>query len=513
MRIKFNDHKKHYISYRRTVQRQKLTLQMRILQLISLLFIAHSSYGQINFFKLYSDSGDDYGEGIVQLEDSSYVITGSSSSFYGVGSEAFLLKIDSAGNYLWSNNYGGPETDIGRRVLYKQNVGFYIAGHTNSYGNGGYDFYLVKTDESGNFEWEKSYGGSGWERVYDALLTSDGGVLMVGETNSTMNSNTDMYLVRTDQNGDTLWTQQIGTAFDDKLTSIHALDDSTYYVAGSMYSSDSLNIKGCVMKMHDNGTVYWTKTYGYKGNTFINDIHVVNSEIAGVGYTDKYHPSKLYEFYFRLDLDGNIVLENYSGSSGERIALALVPFETPDKYYISYSLADMWSFPDGFNDIAIARFDDSLYWEQTVATIAHYEPDFLNQLIPTSDGGAIGIGGTNSANLGYHHVCVVKIGPNDSYPYCLAPHTLEQLVNVEESLSVSGIKIYPNPSSDILHIESDAGTDLTVELVNTFGQVMTTQLIGASSGSIDVSNLAKGIYFVKIEINGKSGGVQKVVIE
>ena len=182
---------------------------MAIIRILFLVLIAHSSFGQINFFKLYSEPGDDYGEGIVQLEDSSYVITGSSSSFYGAGSEAFLLKIDSAGNYLWSNNYGGTETDVGRRVLYKPNDGFYIAGYTNSYGNGGYDFYLVKTDESGNFEWEKSYGSSDWERVHDAVLTADGGVLMVGETNSTMNSNTDMYLVRTDQNGDTVWTQQI----------------------------------------------------------------------------------------------------------------------------------------------------------------------------------------------------------------------------------------------------------------------------------------------------------------
>ena len=143
---------------------------MPTLRIIFLLLLANSSYGQINFFKLYSDAGDDYGEGIVQLNDSSYAVTGSSSSFFGSGSEAFLMKIDSAGNYLWSNHYGGPETDVGRRVLYKENVGFYIAGHTNSYGNGGYDFYLVKTDESGNLEWEKSYGKFGLCRLHVVLL-------------------------------------------------------------------------------------------------------------------------------------------------------------------------------------------------------------------------------------------------------------------------------------------------------------------------------------------------------
>jgi len=211
-------------------------------------------------------------------------------------------------------------------------------------------------------------------------------------------------------------------------------------------------------------------------------------------------------------LDGNIVIENYSGSSGERIALAVVPFETPDKYYISYSLADMWSFPDGFNDIAIARFDDSLYWEQTVATIAHYEPDFLNQLIPTSDGGAIGVGGTNSLELGYHHVCVVKIGPNDTYPYCAAPHTLLQLVDVDETITQLGIEIFPNPVQNHLTIQSDLGSDLEVELINGYGQTVLAQTLETSSNTLDISSLASGIYFVKISVDGKIG-VQKLVID
>lgn len=476
-----------------------------------MVLLAHSSYGQSNFFKLYSGGGDDYGEGIVELEDSSFAVTGSSSSFYGVGSEAFLMRIDSAGNYLWSNNYGGPETDVGRRVLYKQNFGFFIAGHTNSYGSGGYDFYLIKTDDSGNLEWEKTYGGSGWERVYDAVLTADNGVLMVGESNSTMNANKDFYVVRTDQNGDTLWTKQFGTDGDDKITSIHTLDDSTYYIAGSMYVADSAKIKGCVMKIHDNGTVYWTKTYGYLGNTFINDIHLINSEIVGVGFTDKVSDTLLYEFYFRYDLDGNIVRERYSGSTGERIALAVVPFETPNKYYIAYSLDDVWSHA-GSNDCAIARFGDTLYHEQTVATIAHYEPDFLNHLVPTSDGGAIAVGGTNSADLGYHHVCVVKIGPNDSYPYCLAPHTLEQLVGVVETLETLGIELFPNPAREFLTIQSELGSEMEVEFINTFGQVILTETLSGSSSSMDVSSFAPGIYFVKVLVDGKVG-VEKIVVE
>ena len=157
---------------------------MRTLILLFLLNSFYSVYGQINFFNLYTDNGDDFGEGIVQLEDSSFVITGSSSSFGWGSTDAFLLKIDSLGNYLWSKNYGGPESDGGRRVMYNPGDGFYVAGTTNSYGNGAYDFYLFKTDLSGNLIWERTYGGSGWERMNDAVLTNDGGIIMVGEKSS-----------------------------------------------------------------------------------------------------------------------------------------------------------------------------------------------------------------------------------------------------------------------------------------------------------------------------------------
>lgn len=485
--------------------------RMAVIRILFVLLFANASFGQINFFKLYSDDGDDAAHGIVELEDSSYVITGSSSSFFDAGAQAFLLKIDSLGNYLWSNHYGGAETEVGKRVLYTKNVGFFIAGHSNSYAAQGYDFYLAKTDEAGTFEWDRTYGGSGWERVHDAEILSDTTIVLVGETSSTFNDNTDMYIVRTDKNGDTLWTQQIGTDFNDKLTSIHVLNDTTFYVAGSMFVADSARIKGCVIKMHRNGQIYWTKTYGYRGNTFINDINIANGELVGVGHTDKNNDSLIYEHYFRLDLDGNMIRERYSNSTGERIALAIVPYSAPNKYYVAYSFWDIWSHPEA-NDIAVSRFSDTLYWEATAGTISHYAPDYLNHLIPTSDGGAIFVGATNSDGLGYHHACVVKIGPNETYPYCLAPHILEQLVSVDETLSELGIEIYPNPASESLSIQSNLGETLEIEILNGFGQIVQYQEISSANNTMDISHLNTGMYFVKVMVDGKVG-VQKLVVE
>ena len=99
---------------------------------------------QISFYRNYSDNSYDFGQGVVQLEDSSYVITGTSGSFTGHG-QAFLMLVDSVGNRKWSNHFGGSENEWGRRVLHQDNFGYFVCGHSNSFGSGDYDFYLVKT--------------------------------------------------------------------------------------------------------------------------------------------------------------------------------------------------------------------------------------------------------------------------------------------------------------------------------------------------------------------------------
>ena len=167
--------------------------------LILLLLFIISSFqmnAQNAFYKLYSNNGYDFGEGIAQLEDSSFIVTGTSSSFTDGPSQAFLLKVDSLGEYQWSLPYGGAEEDGARRVLYSPGDGYYVSGYTNSMGSGGYDVYVFKTDLSGSLIWEKSFGGLGWEKTNDAVLLSDSSQIIVGQTNSNTNGDEDIYILR-----------------------------------------------------------------------------------------------------------------------------------------------------------------------------------------------------------------------------------------------------------------------------------------------------------------------------
>ena len=107
---------------------------MRVLNItITFLLLSAFTFGQQPFYKVFSGLGYDVGNGIVELSDSSYVVCGSSTSWEG-SSQVFLMKVDSVGAREWTNHYGGAESDGAKRILYKENLGLFTVGFTNSIG-------------------------------------------------------------------------------------------------------------------------------------------------------------------------------------------------------------------------------------------------------------------------------------------------------------------------------------------------------------------------------------------
>ena len=160
----------------------ELNLIFRLL--LVMIFFPISVGAQASFYKCFSGNGYDRGEGVVQLADSSYLITGSSSSFEDSPSQAFLLHIDKTGNYMWSNAYGGPEFENGRRVMAVDGYGYFIAGASSSGASGDFDAWISFINEAGNQQWEQHLDLGAHEWVNDAVLLADSSVLIIGETDS-----------------------------------------------------------------------------------------------------------------------------------------------------------------------------------------------------------------------------------------------------------------------------------------------------------------------------------------
>jgi len=152
------------------------------------------------------DYVDDAGYSILQTADSSYVILGST------GNNISLIKADYKGTEQWNHNYGGSENDDARHILQTSDGGYIISGTTESYGFGGSDIWLIKTDPTGLMEWDTYFGGSNTDQGGAIQQMTDGGYIIIGNSDFSGDGNQDIWLIRTNSQGDSLWTKTFGGA-------------------------------------------------------------------------------------------------------------------------------------------------------------------------------------------------------------------------------------------------------------------------------------------------------------
>ncbi len=173
-----------------------------------------------------------------------------------------VLAFEDNGNGTWVRSYGGESYDGGNSID-TTSGGFIIAGFTNSYGGGGSDVWLVRTNASGMSQWTQTFGGVEDDYASSVSSTADGGYIIAGYTASYGAGNWDAYLIKTDSNGDSIWTRTYGGNLYDAALHVFQDDDGGYVVTGF---SDGIGawIGGDVwiMKTDENGDELWSSTYG-----------------------------------------------------------------------------------------------------------------------------------------------------------------------------------------------------------------------------------------------------------
>ncbi len=243
--------------------------------------IKTDAWGDTLWTKTYGSPGQDAGESVQQTADGGYIIAGRTGSFpsgddayliranpqgdtlwartYGIvdeyeaafavqqtrdggfimtgvtfvgGSNVWLVKTDSRGDTLWTRNYGGASSDLGRAVQQTLDGGYIVGGWTYSFGPGDGDVYLIKTDSLGDTLWTRTYGSKGPDSGWDVKQTADSGYIVVGGFTDTLMGKSYCYLVKTDANGDTLWTRIYGGPGEDRGLSVQQTADGGYIVSG-----------------------------------------------------------------------------------------------------------------------------------------------------------------------------------------------------------------------------------------------------------------------------------------
>ena len=195
---------------------------------------------------------------IQQTSDSGYILAG--GVLIGFYEDIYLIKTDSLGDTLWTRTYGGGMGDRAHSVQQTPDGGYVVAGSTGPFGVS--NIWLLKTDANGDTVWTKTYGGASWDYSFSVQQTPDSGYIIVGTTSSFAVGDCDVWLLKTDAYGDTIWTKTYGGAQGDWARSVDQTSDGGYIITGYTNSFGAGYYDIYIIKTDAHGEAIWTRTYG-----------------------------------------------------------------------------------------------------------------------------------------------------------------------------------------------------------------------------------------------------------
>ncbi len=477
-------------------------------------------------------SDDDYLASLQLAADGGYILGGTSiSDISGDKTENHLgphdywvVKLNATGTIQWQNTISGNNLDRLASLIQAADGGYILIGYSDSDISGDktenslgiYDYWVVKLDAAGAIQWQNTIGGAGWDHSPCLELTTDGGYILGGSSSSnisgdkTENSNGDFdyWVVKLDATGTLQWQNTIGGNDSEDLNSLQQTADGGYILGGSSYSNVSGDktedgigsLDFWVVKLDATGAIEWQNTIGGDGYDDLSSLQQTSDGgfILG-GYSvsnisgDKTENSLGDGDYWMVKLDaiGGIQWDKTIGGDLNEELYSVV--QSSDGGYLlggyseSFISGDKTENSIGGYDYWVVKLNSigQIQWQNT---IGGSDRDFLVTLQQTDDGGYT-LGGSSKSNISDDKT-EYSNGGYDIWVIKLAPETVP---TGEAPIAPAGITIQPNPTTDILFVQSETATTLCLQ--NAFGQIISTQTI-QGQGKIDLSSYPNGIYFL-----------------
>ena len=356
-----------------------------------------------SWYKTFGGAKDDIGFSVQQTLDGGYIITGFTESFGAGEKDLWLIKTDDQGNKIWDKTFGGAKDDIGYSVQQTTDGGYMIMGDTASFGVIYGNLWLIKTDEQGNKLWERRFVGQGhgFDSVQQPL---DGGYIITGWTSSFGVHGIDLWLIKTDDQGNVLLNRSIDkSGYSGQGNSVQQTLDGGYIITGRIRSAEGSGTDLWLIKTDDQGNMLWDRTYGERG--FDEGASVQQTSDGGYIITGEKRSFEAVNsdlWLIKTDDQGNKLWDRtFSGDGygGEGRSVQ----QTLDGGYIIMGK----SYVEDTDDLWLIKTDanGNKLWDRTFSTANFYQFSSVQQ---THDGGYI-ITGITGFSEGYDwDLCLIK---------------------------------------------------------------------------------------------------------
>ena len=457
-----------------------------------ILFSISNVQGQVDtlWTKTFGGSDNERGSSVQQTTDGGYIIVGI-TEFFGVDSDIWLIKTNSFGDTLWTRKFGGSEMDGAYSVKQTSDGGYIITGTTSSFGAGCGDVWLIKTDASGDTLWTKTFGGSDCEASYSVQQTTDGGYIIIGLKGPFWSSYA--WLIKTNTSGDTLWTKKFEASFGDEviLYSVQQTTDGGYIITGYTNLFGAVGYDVLLIKTNASGDTLWTKTMGGSDRDVGNSVQ----QTTDGGYIIVGHSFSAGDqdvWMIKTNASGDTLWTKTFGGSGWEDGKSVQ--QTTDGGYVIVGYTD--SFGAGSFDIWLIKTNVSgdTLWTKIFGG-SDYEESYSVQ--QTTDGGYVITGLTESFGAGEEDVWLIKTTPDVSD---VEPNT--DLLPLDFSLHQN----YPNPFNSSTRIQYAISIRQFVKLTvyDVLGNEIATLVNEQKpAGIYEVTwyaeNLPSGVYFYQLK--------------
>ncbi|MDD5528469.1 MAG: T9SS type A sorting domain-containing protein [bacterium] len=448
--------------------------------------------------RTYGGTNIDIGNSVQQTQDNGFIVAGYTAPTTSENTgDIYLLKINSTGDTVWTKIYGDSADDRAYSVKQSFDNGFIIAGYTASFGHGKEDVYLIKTDSAGDTLWTKTYGGTEDEEGALVQQTSDSGFIIAGTTNSFGAGNADVYLIKTNSSGDTLWTKTYGGADSDWGSSVQQTQDSGFIVTGWTASFDTNGyMNAYLIKTDANGDTMWTRTFNLSIAYSVRQTKDNGFIVAGITESDMGDKDV---YLVKTDVNGDTMWTRTYGGYNDDEAYCVE--ETQDSGFIVAGFTGVYGTA-GETYILRTNINGDTMWTRSYGETSYAS---FNSIQQTQDEGFIAVGFLYSGDAG---VYLVKLGKEPGIE--------------ENNKSVSGItlQIQPNPFTNISTIAYQLPKDsyVSLKLYDMSGRCLKTLTEGKKKAGYHNENLEaekypNGIYFIKFATENRKESKKLILMK